>query len=70
MTITPEQLDAFRCTLQQEERSPGTIDNYLRHVHAFAAWLSERPVDKNAVCEWRTHLLAQGYAPVSINAML
>ena len=73
MTITlteTESLQAYRAHLQQEERSPGTIAAYLRHVRAFAQWLSGRPIDKNTVCEWRTHLLAQGYAPVSINAML
>ncbi|MEE0435964.1 MAG: tyrosine-type recombinase/integrase [Peptococcaceae bacterium] len=70
MTITPEQLDAFRRTLQQEERSPGTIDNYLRHVHAFAAWLSGRAISKMLVLEWRDTLQYRGYAAITINTML
>lgn len=71
MTITEnESLRAYMVHLQQEERSPGTIAAYLRHVRAFARWLAGKPVDKIVLCDWRAHLLAQGYAPVSINAML
>ncbi len=70
MTITPEQLDAFRRTLQQEERSPGTIDNYLRHVRAFAAWLAERALSRENVQAWKETLLAKGLAPASINGKL
>ena len=42
--ITAGQLQAFREHLRQAERSPGTVENYLRVVRAFAAWLGGTPV--------------------------
>ena len=37
MSITSQQIEAFSQNLYEEERSPGTIENYLRHVRTFAA---------------------------------
>lgn len=34
-----QQINAFAQSLRQEERAQGTIENYLRHLRAFAAWL-------------------------------
>ena len=69
-TLTPEQRTAYGRYLREEERSPGTIENYLRHVGVFAAWAEDRPLSRELAAEWKAHLLVQGYAPVSINAML
>lgn len=35
--ISPASVAAFARRLREDERSPGTIENYLRHVRAFAA---------------------------------
>ena len=42
--ITAGQLQAFRERLRQAERSRGTVENYLRAVRAFDAWLGGTPV--------------------------
>lgn len=68
--IDSGQLAAYAAHLRTEERSPGTIENYLRHVRAFATWLGGAPVTKERVAGWKEHLLAEGYAPATINAML
>ena len=68
--ITTQQLTTFARHLRQAERSPGTIENYLRHVRAFAAWLAGRPVTKEAAADWKEYLLDKGYCPNTINAML
>ena len=68
--ITTQQLTTFARHLRQAERSPGTIENYLRHVRAFAAWLAGRPVTKEAAAAWKEYLLDQGYCPTTIHAML
>ena len=68
--ITTQQLTTFARHLHQAERSPGTIENYLRHVRAFAAWLAGRPVTKEAAADWKEYLLDKGYCPNTINAML
>lgn len=70
MSITRQQIQAFAAHLRQAERSSGTIENYLRHVRAFAAWLAGRSVTKEAAAEWKEHLLDKGYCPSTINAML
>ena len=46
LTISSERLTAFAAHLRAEERSPGTIENYLHHVHAFAAWLGGQAGDQ------------------------
>ena len=69
-TITEKSLSAYRAHLYSEERSSGTIENYLRHVRVFARWLGSRVIDKIVVSAWKQNLLTQGYAATTINAML
>ena len=68
--INQAQLTAFERYLRLEEREPGTIEKYLRDVRTFAAWLEEKPLDKEAAVAWKEHLLAAGFAPSTINSML
>ena len=68
--IGREQIDRYAAHLRREERSPGTVENYLRHARTFAAWLDGRPVTRERAAEWKEHLLSKGYAPVTVNAML
>ena len=68
--INSNQLTAYAAYLRAEERSPGTIENYIRHVRTFAVWAGDRPVSKELAAEWKASLLTRGYAPVTINAML
>ena len=68
--IGREQIDRYAAHLRREERSPGTVGNYLRHARTFAAWLNGRPVTRERAAEWKEHLLSKGCAPVTVNAML
>lgn len=68
--ITAEHLAAYGRYLIAEERSGGTVENYLRHTRAFAAWLDGAAVTKETAAAWKAHLLSRGYAPATINAML
>lgn len=65
-----KDLTEFAQHLQQEERSPGTIAKYERDVNAFALWLGDRTVDRQAVCAWKEELLSGGRAPATVNSML
>ncbi|HIT32327.1 MAG TPA: site-specific integrase, partial [Candidatus Enterenecus stercoripullorum] len=56
--LVSEQITAYIRYLRQAERSPGTIENYLRHATAFARWLGDRPVTKELAAGWKEHLLA------------
>lgn len=68
--ITPEKIYLFLQLLREEERSSGTIENYQRHIKAFAAWADGEAVTKELTAKWKAHLLSRGYAPGTVNAML
>ena len=68
--ITGEQLAAFRRRLQEEERSPATVEKYEREAARFAVWLEGRPVTKEAAVCWREELLAKGLSPATVNGKL
>ena len=63
------QLSDFACQLQEDERSPATIENYLRHIRAFAAWAGGQAVTKDLAAQWKEHLISQ-YRPGTVNTML
>ena len=65
-----QQINAFAQSLRQEERAQGTIENYLRHLRAFAAWLGGGELTPATAPAWKAELLAKGYAPGTVNAML
>ena len=66
----PAAAEAFARQLRREDRSSGTVENYLRHLRAFAAWLGSAQVSPETAAAWREHLRTGGYAPASVNAML
>lgn len=68
--ITTKQLASFRNYLREEERSEATVEKYLREVGQFAAWMAEDPVSKAAAAKWKAHLLAEDYAPSTVNGKL
>ena len=70
MTITTEQLTAYRAQLRAEERSAATIEKYLHDADAFAAWLGGGELTKEAVADWKAELLRRGQAPATVNAAL
>lgn len=68
--ITKQSIQEFKDYLTTDERSAGTIEKYLRDVRNFAAWLEQRPLSKEQVAGWKSHLQEAGYRPVTINSML
>lgn len=69
-TLTRAHLAAYARHLRALERSPGTVDNYLRAARAFVAWLDGGAVQAGSAGDWKAHLLDTGYAPVTVNARL
>ena len=69
-TLTPERIAAYGRYLRAEEKSPATVEKYLRDVTAFACWLEGAPATKEAVAGWKEHRLARGHAPTTVNATL
>lgn len=66
----PGQTDGFRRFLQAGERSPATVEKYLREVQCFAAWLKGKDVTKKAVVAYKEELLGRGVCPATINGKL
>lgn len=69
-TISNHQIASFAGKLQEDERSPATIENYLRHIRAFAAWAGEQAVTKELVASWKEYLTGKDYRPGTVNTML
>ena len=42
--ITKTTIEQFEAYLHKEERSNGTVDNYIRNVRELAAWLAGQAV--------------------------
>ena len=68
--LTSEQIAAYGRYLKQEERTPATLEKYLRDVRAFALWLDGEAVTKEVVTCWKERLLAERRAPSTVNAAL
>lgn len=68
--ITASDIQRFEERLRAEERSAGTVEKYLRDAGAFTRWLEGRAVTKELAAEWKTALLAEGYAAATVNSML
>ena len=67
--ITEAELAGFGAFLRSEERSEGTVENYLRSAGEFAAWLAG-PVEAGSAAAWREALLRRGLAPATVNNKL
>lgn len=68
--LTPQKIQTYIRHLQLEEKSKATVEKYSRDVQTFAGWLGGRAITKELTSQWKTSLVAQGYAPTSVNAML
>lgn len=68
--LTAERIAAYGRYLKQEERTPATLEKYLRDVRAFALWLDGEAVTREAVTGWKDRLLAERRAPSTVNTAL
>ncbi len=68
--LTAERIAAYGRYLKQEERTPATLEKYLRDVRAFSLWLDGEAVTREAVTGWKDRLLAERRAPSTVNAAL
>ena len=68
--ITVAMVEAYDRKLKEDEHAVATREKYLRSIRAFAAWLGGAAVTKDAVTEWKAHLVQQRQAPSTINTAL
>lgn len=67
--ITGEKITEFKNYLEEEEKSPATVEKYVRDIAAFMKWMCGRSVEKAAVLEYKQNLI-DIYAPASVNSIL
>ena len=68
--LTDKQIVAFATHLKSEEKSENTIEKYIRDVSAFADYIGEAEITKEAVISYKNKLISDDYAVRSINSML
>ena len=68
--LTTSQLSDFGEYLHQEEKSPVTIEKYLRDVHTFFTYAGEQLIMKDLTVAYKKSLETKNYAIRSINSML
>jgi len=67
--ITTELIEKFKISLIQAEKSPATIEKYLRDVRSFLQFAAGKELTKFLVMDYKQHLINR-YAPASVNSML
>lgn len=68
--ITKATIEQFEAYLHKEERSNGTVDNYIRNVRELATWLAGQAVTKEQLVAWKDALQAKRLQPTTVNAKL
>lgn len=64
-----DQLEAFARFLGNEERSPATIEKYLRDVRCFLAYVCGEAADRRRILEYKA-FIGGAYAVASANSMI
>ena len=67
--VTQQQITNFGAYLSENEKSTQTTRKYIHDVKKFAAWIGEREAVKSEIIAYKA-LLAEKYAPASVNAAL
>ena len=68
--LSQHMLIKFKEHMTEEEKSPVTIEKYLRDINRFRDFACGRKVEKNLVAEYKKLLNRQGYTTRSVNSML
>ena len=67
--ITNQIINVFKKNLIENEKATATIEKYMRDIHLFAKYVTDKPLDKTLVLKYKTSL-EQTYAIRSANSML
>lgn len=73
--IDDDSLEKFREWLRNEDKSPGTIEKYLRDLSGLRRWLDrqgtgQQRIDRETGIRWREYLMEAGYSPVTVNSKI
>ncbi len=65
-----EKIGAFASYLMENEKSPATVEKYMRDASAFAAFLGNRELSREFVLAYKQYIIDKGYAARSVNSMI
>lgn len=67
--LNDETLEMFRLSLLEQEKSPSTIEKYMRDVRHFLDYAGNSPIDKALLLHYKEQLSLH-YAAASANSMI
>ncbi len=65
-----EKIKAFETYLRENEKSPATVEKYLRDARSFAEFLGNRELSREFVLAYKQYIIEKGYAVRSVNSMI
>lgn len=68
--VQEEDLRGFEKWLREQEKSPVTVEKYLRDGVRFCRFAAGRRMDKGVAVSYKAYLIEQGYGVRSVNSML
>lgn len=69
-TVSYQHLMEFQEMLIREEKSPATVEKYLRDARAFATYAADREITKELTLCYKQELQQKQYSLRSVNSML
>ncbi len=67
--VTKKDIDSFRTYLIKEEKSPITVEKYIRDVLALKKWLQQKNITKEIIIDYKNDII-KTFSPKSVNSML
>ncbi|MBQ8603734.1 MAG: tyrosine-type recombinase/integrase [Oscillospiraceae bacterium] len=68
--ITEEMVRKYKYYLVSEEKSPVTIEKYIRDIKFFMLYAGQKNITKDIVIGYKAYLFESEYKPRSINSMI
>ena len=65
-----KKIEAFAAYLRENEKSPATVEKYLRDASAFCAFLGDEEPSREKTIEYKQYIIEKGYAARSVNSMI
>ena len=68
--ITDEKVRKFRNHLMKAEKSPATVEKYVRDIVELKLWLGDRQATFDTIREWKNDLIKKGFSSSTINTKI
>ena len=65
-----KKIEPFAAYLRENEKSPATVEKYLRDASAFCAFLGDEEPSREKTIEYKQYIIDKGYAVRSVNSMI